>query len=288
MSRPAAALNAGQTNRRFIIMAVVLGLIGAVLVYVAFSRGSSTDGGGGNLVPVVFAKSDIAARTKISASMVEVKLVDPDEASSLAYDDVSQAINQVTRFPIAANEQILSTKVVPLEGTTSSVSKSLSYVVPQGHRAIAIEVEEVAFAGGLLLPGDYVDILVVYDISFQSSPTDPTQREKEDAFFAHVLYQNKEVLAVSQNVVDVVVSPSGDAPAAGAHRQRNTEAKPDAKAATVTLALTPEEALKLYIADQNGRIRLSVRPYGETGERPIDPLIETDLFPRTLPNPFIR
>jgi pilus assembly protein CpaB len=269
-------------------MAVVLGLVGAILVYVAFSRDGGGSGGGGDLVPIVFAKSDIAARTRITASLVEVKLVEPDKASSLAYSDVSQAVGQVTRFPIAANEQILSTKVVPLEGSSSSVSKSLSYVVPKDHRAIAIEVEEVAFAGGLLLPGDYVDILVVYDISFQSSPTDPTQREEEDAFFAHVLYQNKEVLAVSQNIVDVVVSATGEATVAGAHRQRNSEAKPEPKAATVTLALTPEEALKLYIADQNGRIRLIVRPYGETGERPIDPLIETDLFPRTLPNPFIR
>jgi hypothetical protein len=30
-------MNAGQTNRRFILLAVVLGLIGAILVYVAFA-----------------------------------------------------------------------------------------------------------------------------------------------------------------------------------------------------------------------------------------------------------
>jgi Flp pilus assembly protein CpaB len=72
-------------------------------------------------------------------------------------------------------------------------------------------------------------------------------------------------------------------------RARNSEAKVNAEAATITLALRPEEAQKLYLADANGRIRLTVRPYSEPTEvRPIDSMVETDLFPRNLPNPFIR
>jgi pilus assembly protein CpaB len=278
-------MNPGQTNRRFILMAVVLGLIGAVLVYVAFSRNGGGGGGGsGDQVPVVVAKSDIAARSKITASMIEVKLVNVEDASTTAYTDTAAVVGQVTRFPIAANEQVLSTKIVPLEGPNSTVSKSLAYTIPSGKRAIAITVEEVVAAGGLVLPGDYVDILVVYDIIFHSDPTDPGSTEKAEAFLVNTLFQDVEVLAVSQTVVDTVVS---NEPTTG-HRARNSEADADPEAITVTLALSPEEAQKLYLAELNGHIRLSVRPYDDTEIRPIDPMIESDLWPRNLPNPFIR
>ncbi|HXH21453.1 MAG TPA: Flp pilus assembly protein CpaB [Dehalococcoidia bacterium] len=265
-------------------MAVVLGLIGAILVYVAFSRNTGSGGGSGDQVPVVVAKSDIAARTKITASMVEVKLVNAADVSATAFSDTAAVIGQVTRFPIAANEQVLSTKLVPLTGTGSTVSKSLSYAIPPGKRAIAITVDEVTSAGGLILPGDYVDILVVYDIDFQSDPRDPSSREKASAYFIHTLFQDVEVLAVSTTVVDTVASNE----ATTGHRPRNSEANPNPEAITVTLALSPEDAQKLYLAEKNGYIRLSVRPYNDTEIRPIDPMIESDLFPRNLPNPFIR
>ena len=287
MSRPAAAMNAGQTNRRFILLAIVLGLIGAILVYVAFSREGGGTGGSasGSQVPVVVAKVDIAARAKITSSMIEVKLVNPNDASSLAYGDTSDVLNKVTRYPISANEQVLATKVVDAVGTTGS-SKSLSYTIPKGKRAIAINVKQVVAAGGLIIPGDRVDILVVYDIEFQSDPKEPASREKADAFLVNTLYQDKEVLAVSQIVVDTVAAESDDP---NGHRARNSEAKPDPEAVTVTLALTPEEAQKVYLAELNGTIRLSLRPFDDDeGERPLDPIFETDLWPRSLPNPFIR
>ncbi len=216
MSRPAAALNPGQTNRRFVILAVVLGLIGAVLVYVAFSRSDSSSGPRGNQIPVVIAKTDIAARTKITASMLEVKLLAEGDASALAYADTNEVVGRVTRFPIAANEQVLSSKVVDLSGTSASsvASKSLSFAVPAGRRAMAVKVTDVIAAGGLVLPGDYVDIIVVYDVEFQSDPSDPTARQKEEAFYINTLYQNIEVLAVSQTVVDLVPEAIGT-PGAG-------------------------------------------------------------------------
>lgn len=290
MSRPAAAMNAGQTNRRFVMFAVVLGLIGAILVYVAFSRAGDSGGGGtGDQIPVVVAKVDIAARSKITGSMIEVRLMKADDASTLAYSDTADLVDKVvTRYPIAANEQVLSSKVIPAAGTSAAAGKGLSFVVPQGKRAIAITVEEVVAAGGLILPGDFVDILVVYDIEFAANPADPTQREKAEAYFIHTLFQGVEVLAVSQTLVDSVLAADGTTGESGS-RARNSEAKVNAEAATITLALRPEEAQKLYLADSNGRIRLTVRPYSEPTEvRPIDSMVKTDLFPRNLPNPFIR
>jgi pilus assembly protein CpaB len=271
---------AGSTNRNFIILAIVLGLLGAILLYAAVSRG----GGGGSAVadgvPVVVARTEIPARTRITASMVEVREVPADTRSLLAFDSTEAVLGQVTRFPIAANEHILSSKVVPLEGAATA-SRSLAFAVPQGKRGFAIKVTDVANAGGLILPGDYVDVVVIYDVEFLNRSGD---REKVDSFLVDVLFQNVEVLAVSQAVVDLVPN-TGETEG---QRARNTEAPPKPDANTVTLALTPEEAQKLYLAESNGRIRLAVRPFGDSELRPIDPMVKLELIPANLPNPFLQ
>src|SRR5689334_16156767 len=144
MNRNVAAAST-PANRRLIMAAVGLGLLGALLVYLSASSrggGSSSSAPSSEGVPVVVAKADIPARTKITAPMVEVRLVPADAASGLGYKDATQVVGQVTRFPIAANEQVLTSKVVSLAGTTVA-GRSLSYVVPQGKRAIAISASDV-------------------------------------------------------------------------------------------------------------------------------------------------
>jgi hypothetical protein len=127
--------------------------------------------------------------------------------------------------------------------------------------------------------------------------------------------QNVEVLAVAQAIVDVVevpveaeqgaaatgaAGPSGAVGASGAttpslegeeaegstQRVRNSENVPIPGAATITIAVTPEEAERLYLAESNGVIRLSVRPFGDDETVPIDYQIKTELLPQDVPNPF--
>jgi pilus assembly protein CpaB len=270
-------------NRRFIFLAIALGLLGAILVYVAFSREpSEQSAGGGGDTPVVVAKHDIPARTKITPAMIEVKLTTEEERSTLAYATVDDVVGQVTRFPIAAHEQVLSTKIVSLDPATSTASRSLSFVIPNGKRGFAIQASAVQQVGGLVLPGDYVDIMALYDVEFRNRGG---ELEVEDNFLVQVILQNVEVLAVSQVVVDVVPEAT---PVAGTHRVRNSEAAPDPGAVTVTLLLSPEQAQRLYMAESNGTLRFALRAYGDSDERPIDYMTELELLPQNLPNPFLR
>jgi pilus assembly protein CpaB len=281
-------MNPARANRRFILLAITLGLLGAILVYVSFSRNSgSSDGAGAGAAnaPVVVAREDIPARTKITQSMIEVRLLPNDNRSPLSYNDASLVIGQVTRFPLAANEQVLSSKVVSLAPGSSVTSRSLSFAVPQGKRAFAVNTSSVAGAGGLILPGDYVDVMVIYDVEFQTKPGDQASRQSEDNFLVQTVLQNIEVLALSQTIVDV--APDSEAGANG-QRVRNSEAKPQPDATTVTMALTPEQAQRLYLAESNGRLRLALRPFGDGNERPIEFMTELELFPPNLPNPFLR
>ena len=188
----------------------------------------------------------------------------------------------MTRFPIAVNEQVLTNKIVSLAGTAST-GRSLSYVVPQGKRAIAITSSDVQNAGGLLLPGDYVDVVVIYDVEFPGRAGG--DRQTAGNFVAHTVMQNVQILAISQNVVDLVPEAT---PSANGQQARNTEGKATPGAATVTLALSPQDAEKIYLAEANGKIRLSLRAYGDGDSKPVDYVTKLDLVPPNLPNPFLR
>jgi pilus assembly protein CpaB len=294
MSQNAGALTPSRGNRRFIILAIVLGMMGAGLVYVATSRTSDSGGGGGGSAadtPVVVAKADIPARTVVTQAMVEVKLVSGENAAPLAFTSVDQVVGQATRFPVTVGEQVLSSKVVTLSGSTAAVSRSLSFVIPEGRRAFAMNVEQVQTAGGLVLPGDYVDIIVMHDVQFRSADGGV---ETVENYVVQNLMQNVEVLAVSQAIVDVVETPSttaangssGSSGASDTQRVRNSEARPEPDAITVTLALTPEEVQRMYLAEGNGTIRLAVRPYGDNETLPVDYQTKLELIPQDLPNPF--
>jgi pilus assembly protein CpaB len=307
MSQNAGALTPARGNRRFILLAMVLGLMGAGLVYVAASSGgSSSSSGGGSAADtaVVVAKQDIPARSAITNSMVEVKLVPEDDRNVLGYGAITDVIGKVTRYPLVAGEQVLSTKIVALDDTSTAKSRSLSFVIPEGKRGIAITTSQVEGAGGLVLPGDYVDVLVMYDVEFTTADG---SKEKVPSFLVQTLMQNIEVLSVSQVVVDTVESPSGTTTAASAttpaappasktptaaddttQRVRNSEASPQPDAKTVTLALTPQQAQTIFLAEGNGTIRLAVRPYGEGENLPIDYQTQVDLLPKNIPNPFTR
>ncbi len=301
MARSLGNMAGGKMNRRLLLLALVAGIVGAILVYAVLSRDSGSEGGavdsGGttdSMVPVVVASIDIPARTKIAASMVEVREVPEDSRSELAATDVSHVVGMVTRYPIATSEQVLATKVVALE-SAASTGDSLSYIIPDDRRAISISVSEVINSGGLVLPGDYVDIIGVFDVAFIDAEGD---EKVEERYFARLILQNIEVMAVAQNLVDTApeagtaTDADGEAVAdtqdASGQRVRNTEADPNPGAATVTLSVTPQEAQLVFLAEENGVLRLAVRPYGDSEVQDIPFIVETELIPPNLPAPAVR
>lgn len=269
-----AALDSSKANRRFILLAVVLGLLGAVLVYVVLNRDTGSGGSVAGDTAVVVAKIDIPARTRVTADMLSVKLVPADTVSELSFTEPSQVVGQYTRFAIVANEHVLSSKVLASAGS-AGFTRALSYTIPAGKRAIAIQVSELSQVGGLLLPGDYVDILGAFNVEFG----DDTQ----EAYVVRTIFQNIEVLAVAQAVVDTVGTAETDS--ATGQRARNSEGAANAEASTVTLALTPEQAQTIFLAERHAELRLALRPFGDGTEKPINFMAEPDLLPPGLPAP---
>ncbi len=237
------------------LLAIVFALIAAILIFLVLSNSGGSDKTvvpGAATVNVVTAGGDIAALTTLSADMLKVTAVPADLVLSGSYSDAAALAGLTTRYPMAKGEQFTTSKI----GETQKNDKSLARVVPPGKRAIAIPASQQSIVGGLILPGDIVDIIAVF------TGSDPGVDK------AVTILQNVEVLAVAQRAQEAVPPPvtaAGATPGAVRLGQtpEDTSAQPDA--GTVTVVVTPEQAQVLALAADKAKLVLTLRPRGDTG-----------------------
>lgn len=228
--------SASRDPRRTLgLAAVIFGLLSACLSF-AYLRGQSVAAEPIPTVAVVTARQDIPARTTITPVMVELRQIPRDSRQSESFTDLSSVVGKTLKFPVAKGEQLINERIVS-EKSDGGISAN----IPAGKRAVAIGINEVVSTGGLLIPGDFVDIIVVFD------------QQKTNKMSAGIVLQNIEVLAVGQTVD--ANKPETDA--SGTARQ---VAGAIAGPKSATLAVSLEEAQKLVLAEEFGRIRLAVRP----------------------------
>ncbi len=257
-----------RSNKGLILLGLFLGLISAVLVVVYLSQ---TDGGGGGdvsgaeVTPVVVASLDIAAGTRIEEGMVETKEIAIDAVLGGAFGETEVVIGQVARVPLVAGEQVIPTKVTAT-GAAITVGEDppLALVVPEGMRAVAIQVSGVIAASGLIRPGDYVDVILTVQVEENSgdegSATGSTTTRNQ---VARIILQNAQVLSIDQNVALTSI----DEGAAGSPAvTEEDEASPEAT--TVTLAVSPTHGEVLTVAETcgnnfSGRLALALRGLGD-------------------------
>jgi pilus assembly protein CpaB len=277
MARAGAGGPAGRINGRFMLLTVVCAAISAILVYAGIARGGGSSGNEAapstTTEATVLAAVDIPARTQVTAEMVQVKDVPLEGRAATALSSIDDVVGKVTRYPIALDEQVTPTKIVSLEG--GEAVDSLSFVVPKGMRAISISADQVLSAGGLVLPGDYVDIIAVFDVK-------NAQGAEEDAYLVRTILQNVQVLAVAQTIAD---APAAGEDTSDGQSSRDSEAKPNPDATTLTILVTPEQAEFVFLAESNGTLRGVLRGYGDTGMDEPRPIIETELFPAGMAPP---
>ncbi len=105
----------------------------------------------------------------------------------------------------------------------------LPITIPEGMRAVSVEVDEVVGVAGFVLPGTRVDVLVTV-----MPGTDRTQTT------TRIILQNVRALAADQRY------------------QQEIQGEPQ-YVTVVTLLVTPEEAEVLTLAATEGRIQLALR-----------------------------
>lgn len=147
----------------------------------------------------------------------------------------SEYFGSVVREPILAGEPIVSRKIV----RAGDSGYMAAYLEP-GMRAMAISVSTDSAAGGFILPGDRVDVIVTVEL--ESRPDDEPNRAK---FASRLVLQNVKVLAIDQS----------------------TRAEDDQQAvvgATATLEIAPSDTETLALAKAAGVLSLTLRSYADT------------------------
>ena len=249
-----------RSNRRAFLVAAVFGLIAAFLTFTYLKGAGSDDTRSIATVPAVFAARDIPERTVIKDGMVEVRQIAVDARHNLALSEKAMAVGQTSRQPIAAGEQLLRNKVAD-----GAQAVGFSADIPQGKRAVAVGVNEVVATGGHIGVGDYIDVIGVFEVFDPGAKNTAasSQGDKPKAFVSVTLLQNIQVLAVAQND-DPTLQTAGKA--------SDNVARDGSKAKSVTLALTPEQAEKIFLAEETGVLRLALRPFGDDEQRKIAPV----------------
>ena len=199
-------------------------------------------------VEVMVARADIQIGSPVTAA--DIRWTDWPRSGLVApyieRTDAAELIDQVTqsiaRDAFHVGEPITLTKLV------STNSGFLSAILPEGKRAIALEIAADTSAGGFILPNDRVDVIM-------------TRRTDDgaggDRFVTETILHDVRVLAIDQTLSELASANGGG----GGETQLGK---------TATLEVTPEQAEIVTVAQQmSDRLTLSLRSLADAknGER---------------------
>lgn len=189
--------------------------------------------------PKKSAKKDSEAEDAADKAMAKAQELLTGASAKQAFVDA------IVREPLLAGEPIVDRKLV-----RAGESGFMAVVLATGMRAMAVPVKVQTAAGGFILPGDRVDVIVSRTI----------KAGDEDQVMSQTVMRNIRVLAVDQ-----VTEPAADAQAV--------------VGATATLEVRSADSEALALAAAQGELSLVLRSYADVNDpsgavrgRPFAPL----------------
>ena len=159
---------------------------------------------------------------------------DPPPGAFATKDDLFKDGNRTVLYPLEQGEPLFASKLTG-PGERAAVSRLIS----DGNRAVTLRVNDVAGVGGLVLPGDRVDVVL-------------TTGE-----VAEVILQDVRILSIDQMADEKSTEPM--------------------VAHTATVEVSPEAAQKLVLAQSVGSLSLVLRRAGEVRAEAFRPISVADL-----------
>src|ERR1700716_420489 len=146
--------------RRSLYLAVFVVLSGiAGLFYYSHTRQATA----------LVASHDLIVGTRIQDSDIAVRQVNPASISRNVLRSADQAIGQIVSFPILEGQFVDAREVAPTKNATLLGS---GLDIPPGYRIIGVPIAPAAAVGGVLKPGDRVDVMAIPNASRQVSGVD--------------------------------------------------------------------------------------------------------------------
>ena len=155
---------------------------------------------------------------------------------------------RMTLALIAKNEPVLRSKI-----TAPNQPATLSSMLAPGKRAVTVRVDDVRGVAGFIQPGDLVDVVLIRTMA----------ESRSNDSYSEVILQSAKVLAIDQIT--------------GEHTEQPMIAK------AVTLEVGVEEAQKILLATNIGRLSLILRQPAEANADSVRRVTERDLDNRPAP-----
>jgi pilus assembly protein CpaB len=156
-------------------------------------------------------------------------------------DAVSEFVGAMVRVAVVAGDPIRSPNVVMAKG-----SGFMAAALPQGMRAVALDISPDAEAGGFILPEDHVDVMLTrHDKAAEKA-------SGVEKVVSETILRNVQVLAIDQAIEE----------------RNDKNDKNPAKTLlgkTVTLELTQSQAETLALSHQMGTLSLTLRSILDSG-----------------------
>ena len=186
-----------------------------------------------------YVQNKIQEQTKLLAR-------DYQKKSSALVNELEMVKRELKRV---ASKQAALAKKQAQGGTAKAAGPEMAANVPQGafsvktppgKRALTILIDPLSAVGGLINPGDFVDIIAKLKVP---DLNDPKKKTRE---VTTVLFQSVQVLAIGTNFI-----------AGGQALDYTTQQS--SRTLFVTLALDPEESGLITFAQTNGKLQLALR-----------------------------
>ena len=220
-------------------LAVVLGLVAAMLVRSAIARRSAPVAVASNLVTVVTAKDDVAPGKALTLLDVATTKLPADAAPGHVFSDPNQLVGRVVTTQLVKGQTILDTLLAD-----TGTGDGLQALIPPGMRAVTTEVNEYSGVGGMLQPGCRVDLISIL------------RDDKSHTSMARTILENIKITAIGR----------ATAPA------KPVDGQPmPPPANSITLLCTPKQAQTLELASQSSRPWLVLRSPRDGTETHTDP-----------------
>ena len=174
---------------------------------------------------VVVAAADLDIGTELGRDDIRIVQWPANAMPANAISSPDEVIGRGLILPVIQNEPIL-----PMKLSSKEAGAGLPPAIPPGLRAVSVRVNEVIGVAGYVLPGTRVDVVTTL------SPTD----QKAD-MTSKVILTNVQVLA------------------AGTKIERDTDKNKPIPVTVVTLLVDPDEAERLTLASNEGKIQLALR-----------------------------
>src|SRR5437879_4034069 len=178
-----------------------------------------------DLITVAAAAHDLAIGKRIQADDLKLVTLDRKDLPRGVFVKTTDVVDRAVAVPIVAGEIVLNGKLAP-----KGSGEGLTALIEPGMRAVSVQVNEISGVSGFIQPGTRVDVLFTRTFSNGDAATT-------------TILQNIKVVAYGRQL---------DASA-------KLESRDTTRPTVATLLVTQEEAQKVVLAQQRGRIQLVLR-----------------------------